>query len=133
MYLVSNHPFRPSVHELRDRESVNALGGTWHEITHVSERTARHLSQRLGRKGLSLKDATLYQVTGEKSVFAVILNTRYGIPDPDTLKRIWGENVSPNIVDAAELDQRLPGHDLVSVQYWPQNDRARGQPGHSSA
>jgi hypothetical protein len=126
VYLVWNCPFRPRFYELHDRKSLNALGGLWHEITHVSERFTR----LFGRERLSLQAARLYRVKGESSVFAVILNTRYGIPNPETLESIWG--VSPvdprvNIVEPAELDQWLPGRDLVSIHYWPEKDRPSSQ------
>lgn len=127
VYLVSNRPFPPRVNELHDRESVNALGGVWHEITHVSERFAGHLTRLFGHEKLSILDATLYQVLGENSVFAVIFNTRYGIPNPETLCRIWGGFDRVNPVNLAELDQWRPDRDLVSIQYWPKVDRPSSQ------
>ena len=133
VYLISNRPLWPSVYELRDRESINALGGTWHAIIHVSERVVGLLSRVFGRGRLSLKDAVLYRVPGEKSVFSVILNTRYGIPDPETLNRIWGENIHVKSVQVTDLDRRVPERDFVSVQYWPKNDRATRESQHLSA
>lgn len=126
VYLVSNTIW-PRVYELGDRGdrvSLNALGGKWHEITHVSERMLRHLCCVFGKKKLSLREAKVYEVCGEQSEFAIVLNlnTRYGIPDPETRREIWGE-IAKVPIKAADLDRYKPGRDLVSSQYWPEIDR----------
>ena len=123
VYLVANRWAVPRVYELRDRATVSALGGIWHEVTHVSDKFARVLFALFGKGELNLRDATLHRAKGENSVFAVLLDTRYGIPNPETLEAIWGPNAMRPETDIAELDKRRPGRDLVSVQYWPDRDR----------
>jgi hypothetical protein len=121
VYLVSN-TIRPRVYELGDRVSLNALGGKWHEITHVSERMLRNLYRVFGKGKLSLREASVYEARGERSEFAIVLNTRYGIPDLETRRKIWGEKAKVTI-EVADLDRYKPGRDLVSYQYWPEMDR----------
>jgi hypothetical protein len=124
VYLVSNRTIWPQVHEIpgRSRSSVNAFGGVWHAIVHVSDGAASLLS-RLRTDELNIDEAELYKVDGEASVFAVVLGTRYGIPDMPTLTQIWGAKV-PIKVSAGQLDRLArPGRDLMSVQYWPEKDR----------
>jgi len=128
VYLVENRPFHLAVYELDDRETINALGVVWHEITHVSEPFARFLLRLAGRGDFDLRNASLYGVRGEASKFAVLFETRYGIPDPGTLWRIWGKKASWTFVDVASLDNWRPGRDLVSVQYWPERDRGTTEP-----
>ena len=123
VYLVSNRTLRPDLYTLGNRETLNAFGGVWHEITHVSESVALQLFNLLGKGELNLKDAELYGVNGEASIFAVLLGTRYGIPNMPTLRRVWGESPKVTYIDVAQLDRLRPGRDLVSVQYWPEKDR----------
>lgn len=128
VYLVQN-PFlncfkldRPRVYELADNETVNAFGGKSYEIFHVSESMIEHFYRFFHGNKISLKDATLYIPGNERSVYAVLLGTRYGIPDPPTRERIWGDKL-PNGISSSELDKELPGRDLVRVEYWPKGDQ----------
>ena len=122
VYLVENHLWKPRVHHLVGRETMNALGGKWHEISHVSERKKNCLCKCFGKGKLSLKQATLYRPpdeNDENSVFAVLNETRYGIPDTETRERIWPSTAARR----EEVERFLPGRDLVSVQFWPPQDR----------
>ncbi len=94
---------------------MNALGGVWHEVSHVSECKINHVKDEL-----SLKKATLYHPKGEKSHFAVLNEIRYGIPDEKTLERIWDSTAERR---EEEVERFLPGRDLVSVQFWPLQDQ----------
>lgn len=124
VFLMQNNFLWPRAYQL-DRVSINALGGVWHEIFHVSERMIKHIKRHFGKgKGsISLKDATLYQIDGQKSYYTILLNTRYGIPDLETVHRIWGNNAKSKGITIGELDSYIPGYDLVSIQYWPEKDR----------
>ena len=79
---------------------MNAFSGVWHEVSHVSECKIN----RVCKGELSLKRAILYRPEGEKSVFAVLNETRYGIPDQKTRQRIWGSNAATR----DEVDRFLP-------------------------
>ena len=119
VYLIENCLLKPRAYHLADRETMNALGGKWHEISHVSERKKNCICKCFGKGKLSLKQATLYHPEGANSVFAVLNETRYGIPDQETLKRIWDSTT----VSREEVERYLPGRDLFSVQFWPPQDR----------
>lgn len=121
VYLVQNRLFLPHVYQLVGRETLNAFGGIWYEVYHVSERTVRHLHGR--RKGqLNLNSADLYKVKGGNTIFAVLSGIRYGVPDFETRKRIWGSKPETE-AEIDELDKWNPGRDLVSIHYWPERDR----------
>ena len=123
VYLTENRCCFPRAYEITG-ETVSAMGATWHDIHHVSERLIRHYFRCFGKGQLSLKDATLYQVKGEKTVYVVLLGTRYGIPDQPTLHRLWGNTPRVNYVDnPSAMDEYLPGRDLASRQYWPERLR----------
>jgi len=139
VYLVKNNPISLDVYNIADPETLNALGGKWYEIFHVSDYMARHLEyltrhicffkpkERLSLKG---KKAKLYRIREEKelinggkrkkekTIFAVLEDVRYGIPDQETLHHIW-DNEKPQDIEACELDKYIPGNDLVSVYLWP--------------
>lgn len=70
-------------------------------------------------------EAKLYKLSNEeeKSVFAVLLDVRYGVPDRKTVAAIWGDQPTIHSVGTAELDKWLPGGDLVSIDYWFEKDR----------
>lgn len=124
VYLVKNHCCIPIIYKLADRETLLALGGIWHQVQNVSERFLSHLYHCFGKKKtiLSLKEAKLYRLSNEESVFAVMLDVRYGVPS-DTLNFIWGDPPAVNTASISDVDKWLPGGDLVSTQYWPQKDR----------
>ena len=98
---------------------MNALSGVWHEVSHVSERKKNRICKCFCKGELSLKQATLYRPEGANSVFAVLNETRYGIPDQKTRERIWGSTAERR----EEVERFLPGCDLVSVQFWPPQDQ----------
>jgi hypothetical protein len=124
VYLVRNHFYSPYIYELADRETLNAFGGIWHEILNVSEKLVKRLCHWFGKGKSGLKDAKLYRVSnGEKSVFAVLLGVRYGVPGQETLEHIWGNQHTVHTVGISELDKWFPGGDLVSIHYWPEDDR----------
>ena len=122
VYLVENRPLIPSVYHLADRETMNAFGGKWHEISHVSEHKINCARKCFYKGELSLSQATLYRPPGAKSHFAVLNGTRHGIPDPKTLQRIWDSDAK---IQEKEVDCFLPGRDLVSEQFWPPQDRCK--------
>ena len=101
---------------------MNAFSGKWHEILHVSECKMNRICKRYEQDILKIEDARLYRPEGEKSAFAVLKGTRYGIPDEDTQEEIWGKT-EPAPSTRARLDRFLPGRDLVSVQFWPLQDQ----------
>ena len=115
VYLIENGLPVWRTYRLADRETMNALGGVWHEVAHVSERKINHVC----KDELSLKQARLYRPEGENSAFAVLNETRYGIPDQKTRERIWGSTAAKR----EEVERFLPGRDLVSVQFWPLQDQ----------
>ena len=119
VYLVENHLWKPRVYYLADRETMNALGGIWHEVSHVSERKKNRICKYFCKGEMSFKQATLYRPPGENSVFAVLNETRYGIPDSETRERIWPSTFERR----EEVERYLPGRDLFSVQFWPPQDR----------
>jgi hypothetical protein len=121
--LVQNRLPLPQIYELADPETLNAFGGIWHEISHVSDGMKRHLVRLLGKGVLSVKNASLCQVRGEDTVFAVLCGTRYAVHDMETLKRIWGNSPKINNVGVSEVDKCRPGKDLVSVENWPKGIR----------
>ncbi len=124
VYMIQNNWVYPRIFSLSTRETVDALGGIWHEIIHISNRTLGHLPwliDRGGPRGLDVGKADLYRCP-ERTVFAVLNSTRYGIPDEETLRRIWPKK-APCHLDETGLDKFNPGRDLVSVNYWPINDR----------
>ena len=120
VYLIENRVCKPRIYCLADRKTMNAFGGVWHEVLHVSEHKKNRVCKYFCKGELSLNQATLYRPKGENSVFAVLNETRYGIPDPKTLERIWGSNAE---MQEKEVDCFLPGRDLVSVQFWPPQDQ----------
>ena len=97
---------------------MNAFSGEWHKVLHVSEKRINRIGKKADK--LKLKEADLYRPEGQNTVHAVLKGVRYGIPDPQTLQRIWGPN--PEIRDE-ETNCFLPGCDLVSVQFWPPQDQ----------
>lgn len=126
VYLIKNYSYSPRIYELADRKTLAAFGGIWHEIQNVSESLVKHLYRWFGKGELklSLTEAKLYKLSNnEKGVFAVLLGVRYGVPNPETLKSIWGDQPTIHTVDISELDKWLPGVDLVSIRYWPEKDR----------
>lgn len=122
VYLIRNS-LCPKIFKLIGRKTLSAFGGIWHEISHVSERMINHLCIFFRKKDLCLKNAELIQVEGEKSVFAVLLGSRFGIPDPETLECIWGIRAKRKYVDLNYLDKIKPGRDLVSMHYWLERDK----------
>lgn len=123
VYLIQNHAWLPHIYQLNGRKTLNAFGGIWHETSHVSEAVINDVSLLLYKKGrLNIEDAELYRVEGGKTVFAVLLDTRYGVPDAETQKHIWGDKEVKE-VRLAKLDEWKPGRDLVSKNYWPAKDR----------
>ena len=121
IYLIENRLLKPKAYHLADRETMNALGGKWHEVSHVSERKKNRICKRFCKGELSLKQAALYRPPGENSVFAVLNETRYGIPDQQTRERIWD-----SAAERREAVERfLPGRDLVSVRFWPPQDQEK--------
>jgi len=123
VYLVQNNFLCPHVYQFANRKTLDAFGGVWHEISHVSERMTMLLSRFFGKGQLCLVQADLYQVTGGETTFAVLLGTRYGIPDRETRESIWKDR-RPVPVGVSDLDKWRPGRDLVSIHYWPEKDRA---------
>ena len=121
IYLVENRLWKPRVCHLADRETMNAFSGEWHKVLHVSEKRMNRIGKKADK--LKLKEANLYRPEGEKTVHAVLKGVRYGIPDPQTLQRIWGPN--PEIRNE-EVNCFLPGRDLVSVRFWPPQDQEKG-------
>ena len=118
VYLVENRFWKPRVCHLADRETMNAFSGEWHKVLHVSEKRMNSIGKKADK--LKLKEADLYQPEGQKTVHAVLKGVRYGIPDPQTLQRIWG--LDPEIRNE-EVNCFLPGRDLVSVWCWPPKDQ----------
>jgi hypothetical protein len=123
VYLVKNHSYYPRIYELADRKTFAAIGGIWHEIQNIPEGLVEHLHRWFGKGELSLTEAKLYKLSNEESVFAVLLDVRYGVPNLETRKSIWGDQPTIHTVDISELDKWLPGSDLVSIHYWPEKDR----------
>lgn len=124
VYLVQNNFLWPRVYWI-ERNTLNALGGVWHEISHLSETTMKRLFDRLGRGRLNLRKAEVYRAEDQNSVCAVLLGTRYGVPNEETLEKIWGPDAKSKvqIVTMDELDKWSPGRDLVSVRFWPYTDQ----------
>ena len=96
----------------------------------------------IGKKAdkLKLKEADLYQPEGQKTVHAVLKGVRYGIPDPQTLQRIWGLDPEIRNVVAGQFrfmhqrlyaalqvlaikdDKRGDSHDELRFRYAIQSD-----------
>ena len=121
VYLVENRLWKPRVCHLADRNTMNAFSGEWHKIFHVSEKKMNRIGKKADK--LKLEEADLYRQKGEKTVYAVLKGVRYGIPDPQTLQRIWKPRPKICEVPREVINCFLPGRDLVSVRCWPPQDQ----------
>lgn len=124
VYYFKQHFIFPKVYRFANPDTFNAFGGKWYEISHVSEKMIKCFFCLFGKGELNLKgeDAKLFRIKDGTSFFVVILDTRYGIPDLDTKKKIWGDK-NVELIETTILDKYIPGRDLVSVYYWTKNNK----------
>ncbi len=121
--MVQNSIIFLRIYELANRETINAIGGVWHEIINVPECIIKDFLFTFNKKFLDLKKAELYKVKDGRSYFAVLKDIRYGIPDLATKDRIWPSTAHKEMTEEQLDDISIPGRDLRSVNYWPKQDQ----------
>jgi len=125
VYFIENNYWCFYIFGILDPITRRALGYRRRDILNISSRDLNYL-RRLGLycynirkiRFWDIKTAQLRHLEEQRSYYAILDDKKYGVPEGETITKIWGQSPGMKSISQDELNKYRSGGDLVPSENW---------------